>query len=328
MAMEKRYDAVSQNFTANGTALGIVTVADASGFFAKQQVTLYSNTQSPAQYEVKIVTRTTIQVGPTNTNIDQYSDVSAFLVADVAVIVAGRQQKSNIKPDDILAGIYARDPAVALRNLLVDKFGTPYDSIVGGDGKTRLAVDAAVSVTGISVDLKGVYDAVTNPTPDNVGIIAHSRSVSPGDAQQTQRLSSKQGTVDTDVRALDVSLHDQLGNAYTSLNPVPSSVQNFPTNFPTSANTSGTTHHFNGTVSTTPASIPAVAGNVITSIYIENFNNLGGVNLLISFDAGTTFKTIERDAALYVEPKGDLTQVVIKGSSATTNYEIILNRKP
>jgi len=43
-----------------------------------------------------------------------------------------------IKPDEVLQAVYQKDPAVALRNLLVNKFGLPVDTVVGPDGRVRL----------------------------------------------------------------------------------------------------------------------------------------------------------------------------------------------
>lgn len=67
----------------------------------------------------------------------------------------------------------------------------------------------------------GVYDVADNTKPGNVGLIAAERQAAPGDADQTQRLTAKTGTVDTDVHALDVSLHDENGNAFSETNPLP-----------------------------------------------------------------------------------------------------------
>jgi len=65
----------------------------------------------------------------------------------------------------------------------------------------------------------GLYDATNNTKPGNLGLITSTRVASPGDTTQTQRLTSITDTGGT-VRALDISLHDQLGNAYTETNPL------------------------------------------------------------------------------------------------------------
>jgi hypothetical protein len=48
---------------------------------------------------------------------------------------------------------------------------------------TKQSLDVNVT-NGIAVDLDGIYNLSTNPTPDNVGIIAFSRAVTPGLAEQ------------------------------------------------------------------------------------------------------------------------------------------------
>ena len=67
----------------------------------------------------------------------------------------------------------------------------------------------------------GIYDGTNNTDPANVGMVASARAASPADSDQTQRLTAKTGTTDTDVHALDVSLHDENGNAFTASNPLP-----------------------------------------------------------------------------------------------------------
>jgi hypothetical protein len=189
MAIEKSFDAVSQPFTANGTVDGIITVADASGFFAKQKVTLRSSTQPPVQFEVRRVTPTTIQVGvPGSAFNGPYANVSAYTVADSAEIIAPEQIKPTLKPDEIIQAVYARDPAVALRTLQVNKFGQAIDTVTGIDGKTRLAVDAAVTVSGLSVDLDALLPG-SQTNPDNV-LIAGSDDGSRNGPKRAARVDS------------------------------------------------------------------------------------------------------------------------------------------
>lgn len=161
LAFEKRWGPVSQAFTANGTVQGVIEVVNAADFYVKQQVSLTSNTQTLLTCEVKSVTPTSIQVGPKGP-ISKFSDISAFTVADGAAIQAATQEKSSIKPEEIIHAIYERDPAVALRNLMVNRFGLPIDTVTGIDGRTRLAVDAALTVESLSVNLNAF-----GPSPDS-----------------------------------------------------------------------------------------------------------------------------------------------------------------
>lgn len=86
-----------------------------------------------------------------------------------------------------------------------DGTGTAITStVVGAD--TGLDVNILNSLT---VDINGVYDAGTNPAPDNVGVIAHTRSAAPGAAQQTFRstggVASSDNVVAANVQGLDAN---------------------------------------------------------------------------------------------------------------------------
>jgi hypothetical protein len=73
-----------------------------------------------------------------------------------------------------------------------------------------------------SVNIDGVYNASTNTDPSNIGIVAHVRTSSPSDSDQTKRLTA---ITNSTVHALDISLHDETGAAYTQSNPLPVSIE-------------------------------------------------------------------------------------------------------
>jgi hypothetical protein len=95
-----------------------------------------------------------------------------------------------------------------------DATGSQWVRVQGDSG----SLNVNITNTDVDVNIDGVYDAGTNADPDNVGLIAHERNATPGDAQQTKRLTAI--TNDT-VTALDVSLHDETGAAYSQTNPLP-----------------------------------------------------------------------------------------------------------
>ena len=72
--------------------------------------------------------------------------------------------------------------------------------------------------------IDGEYDAANNTDPSNIGLIGHTRNATPGDTQQTERLTSIEDSGGT-VRALDISMHDENGEAYTPDNPLPVAVE-------------------------------------------------------------------------------------------------------
>ena len=189
MALEKSWAAVRQGFTADGTSLGVVQVADATGYFNKMQVLLTSNTQENLSLEVKVVIGpNSVIVGPVGTGINKIQDVSAFRVADNAIISAAKQIiPAGPTPDEIIKAVYQRDPTVAIRTIMVDTFGDQYDSnnplpvafsasfpnVVkiadgGGSGnEVKVNADGSINVvtatgTGAVEVVNSVFNAITN----------------------------------------------------------------------------------------------------------------------------------------------------------------------
>jgi hypothetical protein len=228
MALERNWAAIEPRpLTANGTSLGVVTVASTAGFRTKMKVGLRSDTQQPSAYQVQIVlSPTQMIVGAIGAKVgrDAFEDVSRFTVADNATIHAAEQPKNNIPEKDHYAAVYEADPVVADRNILVDKNGEFYGSVKDNQGINRLAVDgqfhAEVDVQ-VDVDVDGAYDPTTNPDPDSMANIAHARSNPTNATHQTQRPTAKRGTTDTDTVSSDVSIHDHDGNKYDVRNPLP-----------------------------------------------------------------------------------------------------------
>lgn len=88
---------------------------------------------------------------------------------------------------------------------------------------TSGALDVNVASGSLDADMDGVYDGTTNTDPDNIGLIAHTRATTPGDAEQTFRSTGASGyskilaAALADVHALDVNAFmyglDDSGNA-------------------------------------------------------------------------------------------------------------------
>ena len=64
----------------------------------------------------------------------------------------------------------------------------------------------------------GVYDVANNTKPGNSGVIASTRNATPSDTTQTQRITS---VTNATKRLLDVSMHDENGDAFSPTNPLP-----------------------------------------------------------------------------------------------------------
>jgi len=127
MAIERKWEAVaSQNLTADGTTDGVLTIANAGAFKVGQIIQLGSAAQPTVSFKVKrIPNGTTLQVGPDKTNINERSDVSAYLAADAAFVRALEQNRPNIAPDDVDRATYEEEPTVARRIIPVDILGRP-----------------------------------------------------------------------------------------------------------------------------------------------------------------------------------------------------------
>ena len=70
--------------------------------------------------------------------------------------------------------------------------------------------------------VNGIYDAANNTDPSQMGVVAHARAASPADADQIKRVTAiSSGS----VHAMDISLHDESGNAYSASNPLPVSLE-------------------------------------------------------------------------------------------------------
>lgn len=111
------------------------------------------------------------------------------------------------------------DGTTPSQRAIVDTDGNLHIEVHGND---PAAVDRVLRLSEIgALTPDGVYNVTNNTKPGNVGLIASSRTATPGDTTQTMRVTAKQGTVDTTAWSLDVSLHDELGNAFTAANPLP-----------------------------------------------------------------------------------------------------------
>lgn len=90
----------------------------------------------------------------------------------------------------------------------------------------------------------------------------------------------------------------------------------------------GGTTHYNGTVGTSAIAIPTVAGNIISEVVIKcPFQTPTTKKLLVSFDGGTTFFTLDPGEFIGWSVKGSRRQIHIKGGVAGVSYDVLLNRE-
>lgn len=114
-------------FTANGTAEGLVTVSDVSGFFVKQQVSIQATGRETLFLEIKrVISNTQFYVGPKG-NINNRTDLSAYLLSNMPNIQASEQDRPTITLQDHERAVYVEEPVVAKRSILVDELGRYYN---------------------------------------------------------------------------------------------------------------------------------------------------------------------------------------------------------
>jgi hypothetical protein len=130
-AIEKSWPAVApQAFTADGTTLGVVTIANSAGFKVKQQVVISASGLPDLTVKImRFISPTQFYVGPTSPGagqgLTQRTDVSAYTVLLGAFIYAQEQPKVTIKPDDIWQAVYRQEPGTTLGVEIDDQWGNP-----------------------------------------------------------------------------------------------------------------------------------------------------------------------------------------------------------
>lgn len=112
----------------DGSSNGVLSVVGACQLKVGQKFILKSNTQPPLLVKInQFIDDLSFYVGAHNKGVNDRIDVSAYLVADSADIFANKQPRPSIPPDDVIRSVYSEEPAMALRNLLVDECGLPHN---------------------------------------------------------------------------------------------------------------------------------------------------------------------------------------------------------
>lgn len=175
MALEGKMSAVApQLFTANGTAQGIIALADTAGFRTKQVAYLKNGPSDPNPKPVqvkKVLSPTLLIVGAVDNKIASWVplDISAYTTASSALIGAEEQNKNNIPQEDHYRAIYESDPVVADRVVFVDKYGNFYDK----NNPMPIVFDGTVSIG--QVEVIGSNGNILEPNTDgsiNVNIVS------------------------------------------------------------------------------------------------------------------------------------------------------------
>jgi len=152
MAFERTIPAVAPTaFTADGSAFGVVTVADTIGVKVKQIIVLCATGLPPLSLQVKrVLSATQFIVGPNGLiSPDNFKNISAYTLAAGAYFYAQEQNKANIPDADHYKAIYEMDPTVADRVIPVD----PYGNLYGPDNPIPVQFDGTIEAS--VVEIKG-----------------------------------------------------------------------------------------------------------------------------------------------------------------------------
>jgi hypothetical protein len=175
-------------------------------------ISLSSATQTPRRLKIKrVISETQMHVGEEKTKINEYADISAFLIADTAIVSFTESQRPVIDLNEIQRQVYEEEPTVALRGHAVDWLGRSYSI----DNPLPVGI-VSTPEAPVDVTVDGEYRE-DNLNPDNVGLIAHQRDAAPTDAQQTERLTSVKNGTST---SLDVNIRKSDGTEISVDNPL------------------------------------------------------------------------------------------------------------
>lgn len=144
----------------------IITVSDTAGLHTKAIIVLRLAGAS-IEYEIKrVLSDTQLQVGLPETAINKIENPIAF---NGGTLTMSEQNRNKFGSEVVLRAVYEEEPASALRNVLVNKYGAFIDTSVDENGKNRLMVDADLTIDSVTVDVAlDALEPPTRPDPDNV----------------------------------------------------------------------------------------------------------------------------------------------------------------
>jgi hypothetical protein len=108
------------------------------------------------------------------------------------------------------------DATTPSQGLAVESNGNAQVKVHGVDPGS---VDRVLKLSELgNVNSDGLYDATNNTIPSSSGLVAFTRAASPALSDQVKKLTAISNST---VHALDVSLHDEAGAAFSDTNPLP-----------------------------------------------------------------------------------------------------------
>lgn len=129
MTTQRKWPKISKTFTANGSNTGLVRVDSVAGFYLFQKVFVKSDLVSELKnlQIIEILSDKSIRIGQfSEENKRIITDLSAFLAADKARVIAPEQKMSLVDYQTIVQEVFERFPVDAIRMLPVDKDGNSH----------------------------------------------------------------------------------------------------------------------------------------------------------------------------------------------------------
>jgi hypothetical protein len=136
-------------FALNGEANGSVYLATTKNFKVKQKVAISATGMPTLPLEVKrVISPTQLIVGPVSSKMTDKQDLSGYTLATNPTIRAEEQDRSGIPTEQHERAVYAEEPVMAKRSILVDEFGEYYSK------ENPLPIDIEMAVENLNVDVK------------------------------------------------------------------------------------------------------------------------------------------------------------------------------
>lgn len=150
MAIERKWEHIPPRaFALNGGADGSVYLATTRNFKVKQKVAISATGLPNLSLEVKrVISPTQLIVGPVSSKMSDKQDLSFYTLATSPTIRAEEQDRSGIPLEQHERAVYAEEPIMAKRSILVDEFGEYYSK------ENPLPIDIEMAVENLNVDVK------------------------------------------------------------------------------------------------------------------------------------------------------------------------------
>lgn len=212
MALEKRFPAVTpQLLTSDGGTKGVVTVADTCLFKVKQEVILSGSGLENLELEVKRVDSSTqMRLGPRSSNIKDYANLTSYTTAAGSFVFTNEQNRPNIPFEEYQRAMYEEEPVVAIRSIMVDKYGNLNDA----DNPLYVQLsDGSVEIGTVNAEIEVQLSHIDN-FPDT-GDVADSVRV--GDGVEIMQINPD-GSINANI--IPSSSAVKIVNTYNSITSV------------------------------------------------------------------------------------------------------------